>query len=57
MVYVDGPQHQLPERAARDAAQTEALRDLGYTVVRFGADEDWGDILRRYPSVFGQPAQ
>jgi very-short-patch-repair endonuclease len=55
VVYVDGPHHQFPERAARDARQTEALRDLGYTIVRFAADDDWEAVLHRYPSVFGAP--
>jgi ATP-dependent helicase YprA (DUF1998 family) len=53
-VYVDGPLHALAELAARDAAQTAALEDLGYTVIRFGQGEDWDTTIARYPWVFGR---
>lgn len=52
-VYVDGPPHQYPERKQRDLAQTECMEDRGYVVIRFGANEDWGAIVKRYPTVFG----
>jgi hypothetical protein len=52
-IYVDGPIHDYPDRAARDRAQEAALEDLGYTVIRFAHDEEWGSIISRYPSVFG----
>lgn len=52
-VYIDGPHHAYPERAARDREQTDALMDLGYTVVRFGLAEDWESVLAAYPNVFG----
>jgi ATP-dependent helicase YprA (DUF1998 family) len=55
-IYVDGPHHSLPELAARDRAQTDALEDLSYTVIRFGPGEDWDAILDRFPWVFGRPA-
>ncbi len=55
-VYVDGPLHALPELAARDRERTEALEDLGYTVVRFGQGEDWEATMARYPWVFGRTA-
>jgi len=52
-IYIDGPHHQYAERAARDKAQTEAMEDLGYTVVRFTAEEDWIARIGQYAGVFG----
>jgi ATP-dependent helicase YprA (DUF1998 family)/very-short-patch-repair endonuclease len=52
-VYIDGPHHLHPERVARDAAQTDAMRDLGWRVVRFGHLDDWPAIIERYRNVFG----
>jgi ATP-dependent helicase YprA (DUF1998 family) len=52
-IYIDGPHHLYAERAARDQAQTEAMEDLGYTVVRFTAEEDWRARIGKYPGVFG----
>jgi ATP-dependent helicase YprA (DUF1998 family)/very-short-patch-repair endonuclease len=55
-VYIDGPPHDFPDRARRDAGQTEAMEDAGLTVVRFHHEEDWDRVLSRYPHVFGRPA-
>lgn len=55
-VYIDGPHHLFPERAARDAAQQACLEDMGYTVIRFGHTDDWDAIITQYPYVFGRPA-
>ena len=52
-VYIDGPHHEFPDRAARDARQESALLDLGYTVLRFRDEESWAAIIARHPSVFG----
>ena len=52
-IYIDGPYHDYPERRARDAEKAEALEDLGYMVIRFGHQDDWEEILKRYPYVFG----
>ena len=52
-VYIDGPIHDYPDRAARDKIQETALEDLGYTVLRFAHDAEWESIIQRYPSVFG----
>ncbi|HVT60488.1 MAG TPA: DEAD/DEAH box helicase [Thermoanaerobaculia bacterium] len=52
-VYVDGPPHDFPERAARDAAQQIRLEDLGWTVLRFRHDGEWRDVVSRMPSLFG----
>ena len=53
-VYIDGPPHDFPERQQRDAAQTEAMDDYGYTVVRFHHQDDWMAIIDQYPYVFGK---
>lgn len=53
-VYVDGPHHEYPERQARDQVQQDAMEDLGVTVVRFAAGEQWGPALDKFPHVFGR---
>lgn len=52
-IYVDGPPHEYPERRQRDLAQTEAMEDRGYVVIRFGANDDWAAIVKKYPTIFG----
>lgn len=56
VVYVDGPVHDFPNRHARDKAQTEAMEDRGYLVIRFHHREDWNAIVARNPTVFGVKA-
>jgi len=53
LIYVDGPVHEFPDRAKRDAEQTDCLEDLGYTIIRFGHKGDWGKIIEKFPNVFG----
>ena len=52
-VYIDGPVHDYPERQGRDNQQTECMEDQGYTVIRFGHEDDWVDIVSKYPNIFG----
>lgn len=52
VVYVDGPHHTYPDRAARDARQTEDLENLGWTVIRID-DEDWSRVVSQHPNIFG----
>jgi very-short-patch-repair endonuclease len=52
-VYIDGPPHDYADRQAHDRQQTEAMEDYGYTVIRFGHADDWGQIAARYPHIFG----
>ncbi len=52
-VYIDGPPHDFPERQQRDADQTGALEDFGWTVVRFHHQDDWQAIINRNPGLFG----
>lgn len=53
-VFVDGPHHDEQRQKAKDAAQVEALENLGYHVIRFHHAADWSEILRRNPGVFGE---
>lgn len=52
-VYVDGSPHDYPHLQQRDAEKTACMEDYGYTVIRFGYQDDWDAIIARYPSVFG----
>ncbi len=54
-VFVDGPPHDYADRAQRDQQVSERLRNLGYTVIRFGHRDDWAQILDTYRWVFGEP--
>jgi very-short-patch-repair endonuclease len=52
-IYIDGPPHNYADRQARDLQQTEAMEDYGYTVIRFSHTDDWGQVVARYPHIFG----
>jgi hypothetical protein len=54
-VYVDGPIHDYPDRQNRDDEKRTALRNAGYTVVRFKHSDDWREIFTSKPSIFGSP--
>jgi very-short-patch-repair endonuclease len=51
-VYVDGPVHDFPDRQARDREAMERMADAGYTVIRFGHQDDWPAIVAGFPSIF-----
>jgi very-short-patch-repair endonuclease len=53
-IYVDGPHHLYPDRQSRDVAQTTALQDRGWTVIRFPHQDDWAQIIDAYRWVFGE---
>lgn len=53
-VYIDGPPHDFPDRAQRDAMRTECMEDAGYTVIRFHHQDDWAAVIARYPHIFGR---
>ena len=53
VIYVDGPIHDYPERAERDARQRESLEDFGYTVIVFRHQDDWRKIVSGFPGIFG----
>ena len=52
-IYVDGPHHRYPERAARDGAAEEQLFARGWSVLRFSASDDWTALIARHTSTFG----
>lgn len=52
-VYIDGPVHQFEDRQKRDVERQTCLEDLGYSVIRFGGDDDWNSLLEKNPQVFG----
>ena len=53
-IYIDGPIHDFPDREKRDRTQHECMRDLGYSVIRFGHRDDWAGIIAKYPHIFGK---
>lgn len=53
-IYVDGSPHQYPDRQKRDSEQTQNMENRGYTVIRFGVDDDWDGIIKKYPNIFGR---
>jgi len=52
-VYIDGPHHEYPDRQQRDREQESCMEDKGWTVIRFGGDDNWQDIIARHPNIFG----
>lgn len=52
-VYIDGPPHDYPARQLRDADQDNTLKRLGWRVQRFHHKNDWLELLKKYPSVYG----
>jgi len=55
VIYIDGHFHDYAERRKRDEEYTECLEDQGYTVIRFGQEDNWAEKIARYPHIFGRP--
>jgi len=54
-IYIDGPAHDQPDVAARDAQVADCLMDLGYTVIRFGYRKNqWTAVCAECSYVFGK---
>jgi very-short-patch-repair endonuclease len=54
VVFVDGPVHGYADVQARDAEAQTRLEDLGFYVLRFGADRrTWQSTFEANPNVFG----
>lgn len=53
-VYVDGPYHDFEQRHARDVEKTKAMKDLGFSVIRFHHADDWRQVIEKWPHVFGK---
>lgn len=52
-VYVDGPYHEYPERARRDAGVTSRLESEGIRVIRVTAREKWREQLAPWAHIVG----
>lgn len=52
-VFVDGPHHDYDSVAERDADARERLEDAGWLVIVVRQDDDWKEVVGKYPSVFG----
>ncbi|MGH2820058.1 MAG: helicase-related protein, partial [Actinomycetota bacterium] len=52
-VFVDGPAHEAVAVQERDRSAQDRLEDHGWVVIRFRHGEDWDEVARRYPSIFG----
>jgi len=52
-VYIDGPPHDYPMRQNRDSEQDTSLMLAGWLVLRFHHADNWDELIRQYPSVFG----
>ena len=58
LIYIDGPHHETQDQRSRDAELDQRLADAGFTVVRFGTNEEsWERIVTRYSWVFGPGTQ
>jgi ATP-dependent helicase YprA (DUF1998 family)/very-short-patch-repair endonuclease len=54
VIYIDGSPHDYPERRQRDMEQTECMEDKGFLVLRFSYRDDWGELIKKYPHIFGR---
>ena len=52
-IYIDGPHHDYPDRAARDRDQEAAMLSLGYRTIRFHHQDEWDRIIGEHHDVFG----
>jgi len=55
-MFVDGPDHDLPGRKARDETERAKLEDLGYRVITIRYDRDLETQIREHADVFGPGA-
>jgi hypothetical protein len=51
-IFLDGPQHDQPARAARDRQTREALQDLGFRVVAISHDRPLTDQIDENQDIF-----
>ena len=55
-ILLIGLMHDFPERQNRDKVQNVCMEDSGYQVIRFHHAENWVDVVKKFPSVFGSLA-
>jgi ATP-dependent helicase YprA (DUF1998 family)/very-short-patch-repair endonuclease len=53
-VFIDGPPHNWPDVEERDKQATDRLENDGWTVIRVRHDDDWKQVVRHHPDVFGR---
>lgn len=53
VIYIDGPPHDTAEQKAADERLSGELLDEGYLVIRFHHQDDWGEVFKRHPDIFG----
>lgn len=53
-VYVDGPHHEYAHRKDRDGDGEVKLSDAGWSVLRFGDREQWGEKIDANVGLFGR---
>ncbi|MCL5052791.1 MAG: DEAD/DEAH box helicase [Gammaproteobacteria bacterium] len=53
-VFLDGPVHDHSDIQLKDEAATARLRSLGWSVVRFGYQDNWAEIAKSRPEIFGK---
>ncbi len=54
VIFIDGPVHDRPDKAAEDDAVQERLLDAGYTCIRFSHNADWAALVEENGFVFGE---
>jgi ATP-dependent helicase YprA (DUF1998 family) len=52
-IYIDGSPHDYPERQVRDHVGERAMRQAGWSVLRFRYDEEWAENVTQRPDAFG----
>jgi superfamily II DNA/RNA helicase len=52
-IFVLNPGEGTDDDPGRDDQARDDLRDLGWSVITIGPDDDWPAIASKYPSVFG----
>jgi hypothetical protein len=52
-LFVDGPVHDDPHVAERDADADERLTDAGWNVIRLRYDDDWPQFAATHQAIFG----
>lgn len=53
VIYIDGPSHDTVAAKEADERLSAKLLDGGYLVIRFHHQDDWGQVFKRHPDIFG----
>jgi len=52
-IYIDGPPHDTPDQIRKDEEITNNLMMAGFAVIRFHHKDDWLEIFKKHPDIFG----